>query len=175
MKPSALLSLLDALLGLVDERLEREPAAGDLPGVGKQVQRLVAILVRLAEAAAAVEVGPIPERISPAMVAAILEARRLRASYFPSHVGGASWILLLTLYRARLEGRRYSVGRLGAEAALAPSTSLRWVHALRDEGLVTWQPDPTDARTTIVELSEAGEAQLDAFLKAALRISPLVL
>ena len=45
--------MLDALLGLIEEQLEREPGDpdSDLRLVGEQVQRIVALHVRLAESA----------------------------------------------------------------------------------------------------------------------------
>ena len=178
MKPSALLLLLDALLGLVERQLQLDSGdpASDFRLVSEQVQRLVAVHVRLADTA----IGSggwreEPETITAATVHAILRTRKLRSRHFGPEIADAGWTLLLTLYAARLEQRRFSATRLGEEAALPPTTSLRWMHALHDKGLCTWQDDPEDERIARIGLSDEAAARVEAYLKAALRISPVVL
>ncbi|MEA3031689.1 MAG: hypothetical protein QOG13_3014 [Sphingomonadales bacterium] len=53
MKPSPLLLMLDALLGLVEQRLQADPgaSAADLLPVGRQLHRLNGLYIRLVESA----------------------------------------------------------------------------------------------------------------------------
>lgn len=132
MKPSPLLLMLDALLGLVEQRLDRDFAdpAADLPLIGAQLQRLTGLLVRFTERSAAQP----RDEISPAIIEAILASRRLRAQHFGAKVGEAGWTLLLVLYAARLERRSSSATRLSAMAGLRLTTSFRWLHILQQRG-----------------------------------------
>ena len=173
MKPSPLLLMLDALLGLVEQRLEREPSdpAADLPLVGAQLQRLTALLVRLTQRTAA----HASSEISLPVVDAILATRRLRNELLGPDIVDAAWYLLLTLYSARLEGRRHSATRLADSAGLYLSTALRWIHRFRARGWVVWQTDPEDVRAALIELSDVGAARVEAYLRAALQASRLVL
>lgn len=173
MKPSPLLLMLDALLGLVEQQLERETAdpAADLPLVGAELQRLTALLVRLSERTAAHVSG----EISFAAVDAILATRRLRGELLGPDIGDSAWELLLTLYAARLKDRRQSVTRLAESAGLYLSTALRWIHRFRARGWVDWQADPEDARAALIGLSDLGAGKVESYLRAALQGSQLVL
>ncbi len=173
MKPSPLLLMLDALLGLVEQRLEHDTAdpAADLPLVGSELQRLTALLVRLSERTAAHVSG----EISVAAIDAILATRRLRGEFLGPDVGDAAWDLLLTLYAARLEGRRHSATQFAASAGLYLSTALRWIHRFRARGWVAWNTDPQDARAALIGLSDVGATRVESYLRAALQASELVL
>jgi DNA-binding MarR family transcriptional regulator len=172
MKPSPLLLMLDALLGLVEQRLEREKAdaAADLPLIGAQLQRLTGMLVRLTERGSA----RAAEELSSAAVGAILAARRLRVEHFGPKIGDAAWSLLLALYAARLEGRSCSATQLGSAAGLHPGTALRWLHELQRTGWVSWRVNPEEKRAALIELSDAGAAKVEAYLRTALRLSSLL-
>jgi len=108
-------------------------------------------------------------------VDAIIDARRLRARHFGPDLADAGWTLLLTAYAAKLDGRCCSVTQLGQAAELAPTTSLRWLHKLRDGGLLVWEPDPEDERAVLVDLSEEGAGRMAEYLEAVLRIAPAIL
>jgi DNA-binding MarR family transcriptional regulator len=49
---------------------------------------------------------------------------------------------------------------------MAPSSVTRHVQALEDAGQVAVQPDPADARTCLIELTEAGQTELDQLTEA---------
>lgn len=173
MKPSPLLLMLDALLGLVEQRLEHETAdpAADLLLIGAELQRLTALLVRLSERTATRASG----EVSLSVVESILAARRLRGEHLGPDIDDAAWDLLLALYAARLEGRRNSATRLAALAGLYLTTALRWIHRFQARSWVDWQTDPKHVRAALIELSDVGAAKVETYLRAAMRGSRLVL
>ncbi len=55
---------------------------------------------------------------------------------------------------------------IGAELQMAPSSITRHVQALEDAGQVTVSADPTDARTCLVAISDAGRTELTTLADA---------
>ena len=80
----------------------------------------------------------------------------------------------MELFAARLEGSRINVAALGEAAGLAPTTALRWLGLLQDRGLITRRRDPASDRNVRIDLTDAAEDILRAYLVAALRLSPWV-
>jgi len=60
------------------------------------------------------------------------------------------------------------VGELGDDLGLVPSTASRLSDRLAEAGLITRRPAPSNRRSTLLELTEAGRAILDELV--ALRI-----
>ena len=58
-------------------------------------------------------------------------------------------------------------------AAVPPTTALRWIKALCDQGLFVRVADPEDGRRVFIELSDQGAEALEAYLQAAKRLSPM--
>ena len=164
--------MLDTLTCLVERELEGERVdpASDLPLIAKQLHRLVDIVVVHAGRPAQAEVG----EITAPMVEAIRRARRLRKRYFGATISDASWDLLLTLYEAGLADRPLSISGAAKAADLPATTSLRWVHALADRGLITRIPDPTDERIARLELSGDTDKRMTAYLRKALAAAPMI-
>ena len=170
MEEPALLAALARLLGEIEHRLAFDSAA-DVRMLGEQAGRLTGMVARVAERAAAR--APAPAITAP-LVDAILAARRLRAGHFGAEVGDPAWALLLAAYSARLDGRYCAPGKLYEAAGLHPTTAARWLHRLRESGALTWAEDPEDGRAALVDISDAAAARVEAYLKAALRISPVL-
>lgn len=58
------------------------------------------------------------------------------------------------------------LGDLAARLRIAPRSATEVVDSLQDEGLLRRTPDPADRRATLVELTDAGRATLDAVAAA---------
>jgi len=61
--------------------------------------------------------------------------------------------MMLDLLKAELSGQRVSVSSLCAAAAVPPTTALRWLKTLVEQGLLIRTNDPLDGRRVYVELS----------------------
>jgi DNA-binding MarR family transcriptional regulator len=106
-----------------------------------------------------------------ASVRALLRARRLRDQYFkPDLFADPAWDMLLDLLLARLEGRLVAVSSLCIAAAVPPTTALRWIKRLNDEGLFVRTADPRDGRRVFIDLAVATAEALVAYLRALPRL-----
>lgn len=63
----------------------------------------------------------------------------------------ATWPMLLDLFATAQEGRKSSVTKLAQGLGISPTTGLRQVERMEEEGLITRRDDPHDARRTIIE------------------------
>lgn len=93
-------------------------------------------------------------KVSIEAVKAALNARRLRASYFSSDLfADPAWDMMLELLLAELLDRRMTVTRLCVAAGVPPTTALRWLNSLVQQGLFVRRDDPLDAPRSFVELA----------------------
>jgi hypothetical protein len=159
--------------------LAREPARLHDPGKGTtrlqqlslEAGRIASALASLSETEAERERGE--ERpLDGARVRAIIRTRRLRDQFLgPELFADPAWDMLLDLMAARLEGQQVAVSSLCIAAAVPPTTALRWIKALTDQGILLRVADPQDGRRIHIELSEGVANALDAYLRAAHRIT----
>jgi hypothetical protein len=99
----------------------------------------------------------------------IIKARRLRDLFFESELfADPAWDILLDLKAAALEGQSVSVSSLCIAAAVPPTTALRWVTAMTENGMLVRRQDPDDARRVFIGLSEETSAKLDDYFAAAI-------
>jgi len=132
---------------------------------------LVAIAARLRDVAAASgqEAAPKPEQRSDRRYLALARKtytlRRKRAMIFgnPELFGEPAWDILLDLYIAHAEGKSVSVSSACIGSAAPPTTGLRWLGVLADEGLVARENDPDDNRRVLVRLTRAGITAMERF------------
>jgi hypothetical protein len=91
--------------------------------------------------------------------------RRKRASLFgnPDLFGEPAWDILLDLFIAQCEGKQVSVSSACIGSASPPTTGLRWLGVLADEGLIVRENDPADHRRVLVRLTPAGTAAMERF------------
>lgn len=91
--------------------------------------------------------------------------RRKRASIFgnPELFGEPAWDILLDLYIAHGEGKPVSVSSACIGSAAPPTTGLRWLGVLADEGLVVRENDAEDNRRVLVRLTRAGITAMERF------------
>ena len=93
-------------------------------------------------------------------------ARRLRSASTESL---ARWEIAPSHARALMVLGRHQPRRPGDLAAhlhIAPRSATEVIDALQERGLVHRQPDPSDRRATLVELTDDGHRVLDDLVKA---------
>ena len=98
---------------------------------------------------------------------ALIRARRLRDQYFSGELfADPAWDMLLDLLLARLEQRPVAVSSLCIAAAVPPTTALRWIKRLTEEGIFVRTADPHDGRRIFIELSEAAASGMAGYVQA---------
>ena len=97
----------------------------------------------------------------------IIKLRRLRDRFFKNDLfADPAWDILLDLKVAAQEGQEVSVSSLCIAAAVPPTTALRWITAMTEDGMLVRRQDPTDARRVFIELSAETSAKLDDYFTA---------
>ncbi|MGB3711207.1 MAG: MarR family transcriptional regulator [Erythrobacter sp.] len=96
------------------------------------------------------------------------ERRRNRNSIFgrPDLFGEPAWDILLDLYVAFVRDKPVSVSSACIGSAAPPTTGLRWLGVLCEEGFTLREHDPNDLRRVLVRLTERGIAAMDAYFAA---------
>jgi hypothetical protein len=154
-----------------------------LQQLSEEVGRIANVLAALSEdeaaAAAMAMVGAAPngdgERLDAGFVRSIIRARRLRDHFFRGEMfADPAWDMLLDLMAARVERQRVAVSSLCIAAAVPPTTALRWIKTLCDQGLFVRVADPEDGRRVFIELSVETATRMEAYLKSAQRIAHLI-
>jgi DNA-binding MarR family transcriptional regulator len=106
--------------------------------------------------------------ITASEVRAIIRLRRMRDRFFRSDLfADPAWDMLLDLMAARLERMRVAVSSLCIAAAVPPTTALRWIKTMSDNGMFVRVADPEDGRRVFIELSDGAAAGMNAYLSAA--------
>jgi hypothetical protein len=95
--------------------------------------------------------------------------RRQRAAIFGSSdlFGEPAWDILLDLYIAQAEGKPVSVSSACIGSASPPTTGLRWLAVLTEQGLIARTADEQDQRRILVHLTARGLAAMEQFLALA--------
>ncbi len=84
-----------------------------------------------------------------------IRLRRLRERFFdPELFADPAWDMLLDLAAARLERVQVAVSSLCIAASVPPTTGLRWIKAMTDQGLFERCADPDDGRRIFIQLSD---------------------
>lgn len=93
-------------------------------------------------------------------------ARRRRDRFLPTELfGEPGWDLLLDLFAARLHGRLISVTSACYAAGVPPTTALRWLRLLEEQGLVERIKAETDNRVSWIRLSDSALRQMCAYFE----------
>ena len=101
-------------------------------------------------------------------LAAIINARSLRARFFPGQIfADPAWDILLDLTRAKLEGQQVSVSSVCIAASVPMSTALRWVKQMTDANLLHRWTDPKDRRRDLIALTEPTADRMRDYLALA--------
>ncbi|HEX6374968.1 MAG TPA: MarR family winged helix-turn-helix transcriptional regulator [Allosphingosinicella sp.] len=163
--------------------VNKAQATARLQQLSEEVGRIANVLAALSEdeaaAAAMAAVGAAPngdgEKLDAGFIRSIIRARRLRDHFFTSDMfADPAWDMLLDLMAARVERQRVAVSSLCIAAAVPPTTALRWIKTLCDQGLFVRVADPEDGRRVFIELSAETAAMMEAYLKSAQRIAHLI-
>jgi DNA-binding MarR family transcriptional regulator len=104
-------------------------------------------------------------------IRAMIRARRLRDQYFSGELfADPAWDMLLDLLLARLENRTVAVSSLCIAAAVPPTTALRWIKRLTEEGIFVRTADPRDGRRVFIDLSEEAAQAMATYINAVEKI-----
>ncbi|MEO0643430.1 MAG: winged helix DNA-binding protein [Pseudomonadota bacterium] len=100
-----------------------------------------------------------------AMARTVYAKRRMRASIFgdPELFGEPGWDILLDLYIAHVENKPVSVSSACIGSASPPTTGLRWLGVLAEQGLLERKHDPEDQRRVLVRLTEKALSAMDTY------------
>ncbi|RYE02660.1 MAG: hypothetical protein EOP61_07770 [Sphingomonadales bacterium] len=162
----------------------REPESIRLQRLNEEVARIADTLARLTRGEPSDPQGGVrdsgiayrapasesPSEINAAEIRALIRSRRLRAQFFPAELfADPAWDMLLDLFAAALEKRRVSVSSLCIAAAVPPTTALRWIGTMHENGLFERQADPSDRRRAYIVLSAKGLEGIQSYVTAAKR------
>lgn len=101
-------------------------------------------------------------------VRAMIRARRLRERFLPAALfGEPAWDMLLDLCAARIERTKVAVSSLCIAAAVPPTTALRTIRTMTEQGMLVRVADPADKRRVFIELSEATAGAMQSYVAAA--------
>ena len=95
-----------------------------------------------------------------------LVARRARGAVLEGDwFADPAWDLLLDLFAARRVGRRVSISSACIAAHVAPTTALRWIDKLVEEGALVREDDPADRRRSYLELAPELARRLEQWIE----------
>ncbi|MFL6844713.1 MAG: MarR family transcriptional regulator [Allosphingosinicella sp.] len=128
--------------------------------IGKIAQALVAA----SSAEARLPAGKPAGKLDASTIRSIIRARRIRDRIFRGEMfSDPAWDMLLDLMAARLDGQRVAVSSLCIAAAVPPTTALRWIKTLCDQGIFVRRTDPEDSRRVYIELADETAKQMETF------------
>lgn len=111
------------------------------------------------------------EMPQPEQVRGAIRLRRLRDRFFDAALfADPAWDMLLDLFAARLEGEQVAVSSLCIAAAVPPTTALRWIKAMTDNGMFERHADPTDGRRVFIRLADPASDAMARYFGAATRL-----
>lgn len=166
---------------------ERDSEAERLRRLNEEVARIAETLARLTRGEGTVDRALLGDRsvayrartddpkagasdVVAADVRKVIRARRLRDQFFaPGLLEDPAWDMLLDLFAAELERAQVSVSSLCIAAAVAPTTALRWIGRMTEEGLFERTPDPFDKRRAFMVLSDSARTAMRGYWAALQR------
>lgn len=99
-------------------------------------------------------IDPLPH---PELVREIVRNRKHRKTVFGEGLfSDPAWDMILDLTVAHLEARRISVSSLCIASGVPPTTALRYISLLVDEGIFVRESDACDKRRAFISLSQSG-------------------
>ncbi len=116
-----------------------------------------------------------PALPDPRLVRRIIRHRQLRARHFDGQLfGDPAWDMLLDLTAARAEHRRVSVTSLCIASGVPPTTALRWIGQMVEQGQFVRVGDQTDRRRAFIELSDnCADAMARYFVEVGTTAGPI--
>jgi hypothetical protein len=111
--------------------------------------------------------APREDEVNAADIRSIIKLRRLRDKHFDAELfADPAWDMMLDLMAARAEHSKVSVSSLCIAAAVPPTTALRWIKTLTDQGVFVRVADPTDGRRVFIELADTAAANIAKYFVA---------
>ena len=152
-----------------------EPDAERLRRLSEEVARIAHALSDLAggsrmppQAPPAPGQEPVGPPLEAETVRAMIRLRRLRGQFLdPALFADPAWDMLLDLMAARLDGNRVAVSSLCIAASVPPTTALRWIRSMTEQGVFVRRLDPGDGRRVFIELSDTAAAAMTAWFAEA--------
>lgn len=96
-----------------------------------------------------------------------LRWREARGRFFSADLWGElGWSILLDLFVQRVRGKAVSITSACIASGGPPTTALRWLHQLEQEGLIYSQACSADARRRYVGLSPSGYESMRRYLSS---------
>lgn len=107
-----------------------------------------------------------PTLPDPQVIRQIIRQRQLRSRFFNSELfADPAWDMLLDLAAAAMEHKSVSVTSLCIASCVPPSTALRWIGLLTDQGILKHVEDPRDRRRAFIGLTEEGLTALARYFE----------
>ena len=104
---------------------------------------------------------------APALARRLIKQRREREALLGTRLlGEPVWDMLLDLYVAHAEGKPVSVTSLCIASNVPPSTALRWVSAMEEDGMILRESDAKDGRRSHLRLTPRTAAQMETLLRS---------
>ncbi len=75
-----------------------------------------------------------------------------------------AWDILLTLYVSKVQQIRLKRGSVIEESGVPATTVFRWINVLSERGFIVTTNNPTDARSSLVELTDLAAAKMTRYL-----------
>lgn len=93
--------------------------------------------------------------------------RTVRNKFFPSRfTKDPAWPILLMLYQCRASAQTISVTGLSYSVGLPLATGHRWIEALKHSSYLHTVDSQSDARTTLVVITDFGFENMTAYLQS---------
>lgn len=101
------------------------------------------------------------------MVLSEIKERSRRRQHFPTvEFADPAWDILLDLYHAELRQFRVSKTSLCIAANVPPTTALRWIDKMVEDGVLCSARDPLDARRVFMSLSNEMSLAMKCFYQS---------
>ena len=129
----------------------------------------------MAQSFRAEPVSRVDRPLTAGAVRTVIRIRRLRDQFFVDALfADPAWDMLLDLMAARIERQQVAVSSLCIAAAVPPTTALRWIRTMTEQGLFVRRADPEDGRRVFIELSDEAAKGMTGFFEAARRTGGLL-
>jgi hypothetical protein len=113
---------------------------------------------------------PSKERIQVALEAArkAVRDREARADFVGNQeiFGEPAWDILLDLFIRQANESHVSARGAMTHSGAGPSTVVRWLSVLEQNGLIQTMPDPSDSKHSLIQLTPAGYEGMLRYLEA---------
>jgi DNA-binding MarR family transcriptional regulator len=101
------------------------------------------------------------------LIRRIIRQRQQRERFFNSELfSDPVWDMLLDLAAATVEYRKVSVTSLCIASRVPPSTALRWIGLMTEQGLLLRIEDPLDRRRVFIALSETAMSAIARYFES---------